>query len=104
MNTETESILEDQIIEEIANVIKYHFSEDVNDYIYSIIPEKTFRIGITNIQLKETQSKMLIYVTAKRPGLFMGKAGKDYNEIVNELNQKFKKEVKVFISEFKLNI
>lgn len=57
------------------------------------------RLQITNIQVEIKEKLIIITVTLERPGLLIGKGGKDIDAISKRINEWLDKSVKIEIKE-----
>jgi ribosomal protein S3 len=81
----------------VANIIKEYFECDLGDRSVSVSV-----LGLTRVSVKEKRTIVHITIELYRPGLFIGKAGKTFDEIQNKISNHFDKKVKIHIIESNL--
>jgi len=89
-------ILEDdnKILKELKKWLSVFWSEDYSGF-YSNIPTTITDLKITSI----TPTEITLQITTHRPGLIIGKAGKDINELSEYLNRMMDKKVIIDLKE-----
>ena len=83
-----------QILKELKKLLSVFWSEDYSG-CYSNIPTTITDLKITSI----TPGDITLQITTHRPGLIIGKAGKDFNELSKYLNKMMKKKVIIDLRE-----
>lgn len=77
----------------VRRAIGFYFDE--HDIYRSVLE-------ITDIQSKFKSNEIIITITLGRPGLLIGKGGKDIDKLTKYLTRRFDKEVQIKIIESKL--
>jgi len=74
-------------------------SEDITirDYIRSRLK----KAGISRIQIERTPKRAVITINTSRPGIVIGRSGKEISQLEEELRKITNKEVKILINEIK---
>ena len=77
-----------------------HYSGEDGYHIDPLIPDcKTHQLGLTKISIKETKTQITLSIYTARPGLLIGKGGKNYDIIIDEMGKCFNKNIKLNIYE-----
>jgi len=58
--------------------------------------------SITDVEVESNKTGMVIIITTNRPGILIGKGGKDINHLTEYLNKQFKVNIQLKIKECKL--
>lgn len=74
-------------------------SEDIK--VRNYIRNRRKKAGISRIIVERTAKQLRITINTSRPGVIIGKSGKDITQLEEELKKVTGKEVKIFISEIK---
>ena len=69
--------------------------------IRNYIKNRLKKAGIARVIVERTAKQVRITITTSRPGVIIGRSGKDINMLEEELRKLTKKDVKVLISEIK---
>ena len=74
-------------------------SEDrtIRDYVHSRLK----KAGISRIQIERTPKRAVITINTSRPGIVIGRSGKEISQLEEELKKITSKEVKILINEIK---
>lgn len=78
--------------EVVIYVLKMHFNSR---------PNSLFQLGIFSIEVNTQDETVDVTINLKRPGLLIGKAGKDFNEIRDKLREVFNMPTQIHINEIK---
>jgi len=74
-------------------------SEDIK--VRNYIRNRRKKAGISRIIVERTAKQLRITINTSRPGVIIGKSGKDITQLEEELKKVTGKEIKIFISEIK---
>lgn len=74
-------------------------SEDIK--VRNYIRNRRKKVGISRIIVERTAKQLRITINTSRPGVIIGKSGKDITQLEEELKKVTGKEIKIFISEIK---
>ncbi len=69
--------------------------------IRNYVKNRLKKAGISRVILERTPKKVVLAIHTSRPGIVIGKSGKDIAQLEQELNKLTNKEVKILISEIK---
>lgn len=69
--------------------------------IRSYVKERLARAGVSRILINRTSKNIILTIYTSRPGVVIGKSGKEISQLEQELKKVTDKEVKVQISEIK---
>jgi small subunit ribosomal protein S3 len=69
--------------------------------VRNYIKSRLKKAGIARVIVERTAKQVRITITTSRPGVIIGRSGKDINQLEEELRKLTKKDVKVLISEIK---
>ncbi len=69
--------------------------------VRNYIKNRLKKAGIARVIVERTAKQVRITITTSRPGVIIGRSGKDINQLEEELRKLTKKDVKVLISEIK---
>ncbi|MCW8809802.1 MAG: 30S ribosomal protein S3 [Ignavibacteriaceae bacterium] len=72
-----------------------------DDKLRSYIRNRLKKAGISKIIIDRTSKSVILNIHTSRPGVVIGKSGKEITQLEEELRQITKKEVKIQISEIK---
>ncbi len=74
-------------------------SEDIK--VRSYIRSRLRKAGVSRIIVERTAKQLRISINTSRPGVIIGKSGKDITQLEEELKKITKKDVKILITEIK---
>jgi len=69
--------------------------------VRNYIKSRLKKAGVARVIVERTAKQLRITITTSRPGVIIGRSGKDINQLEEELRKLTKKDVKVLISEIK---
>ena len=69
--------------------------------VRNYIKNRLKKAGVARVIVERTAKQLRITITTSRPGVIIGRSGKDINQLEEELRKLTKKDVKVLISEIK---
>jgi small subunit ribosomal protein S3 len=69
--------------------------------IRNYVRNRLKKAGISRVILERTPKKVVLAIHTSRPGIVIGKSGKDIAQLEQELNKLTNKEVKILITEIK---
>lgn len=69
--------------------------------VRNYIKNRLKKAGVARVIVERTAKQLRITITTSRPGVIIGRSGKDINQLEEELRKLTKRDVKVLISEIK---
>ncbi|GIW21927.1 MAG: 30S ribosomal protein S3 [Candidatus Sericytochromatia bacterium] len=70
-------------------------------YIRKTIKEKLYKSGISKIDIERKANSVLVTIYTAKPGMVVGKQGKDIEELKEHLSKKFGKKTQMDVQEIK---
>lgn len=81
------------------NNVAEKLSEDIK--VRSYIKNRLKKAGVSRVIVERTAKQLRISIMTSRPGVIIGKSGKDITQLEEELKKITKKDVKILINEIK---